>query len=392
MTNIQTLDVTTDYEAIFALSEFAFQYKLNPDDLEEKKQEAARHIIWGIMDQDEIAAKLHLIPLSVYLNGKAIDMGGVSGVATWPEYRRSGMVKQLLYHSLKYMKAHGQTISYLHPFSFAFYRKYGWELAFGEKEYSIPMERLSKNIEASGYVRRRKKDIPLLNAIYSAYAKHFSGMLIRDEKWWNERVIQKDMHIAVSYNENDEPNGYILFNVKNNTFHAKDMAYTSMNGRKLLLRFIANHDSMAQKVEIVVPENDRLPCLLNEPRFEQKVKPYFMARIVDIHAFLKQFPFTSNHESITLHIEDTFFPENTGTYQLRQNGDATNITFINDKPTMRAASASIQCSVQKLTSMCLGYSRPMDLSETGLIEGEKSEIEKLERIIPEQQPFFADFF
>ncbi len=55
-------------------------------------------------------------------------MGGVAGVATYPEYRRSGYVKELLQHSLQTMKKDGYTVSMLHPFAVAFYRKYGWEL------------------------------------------------------------------------------------------------------------------------------------------------------------------------------------------------------------------------------------------------------------------------
>lgn len=392
MQNIEQLNVTTDYEAIFALSEFAFQYKLNPDDLENKKQEAARHIIWGIKEREQLAAKLHLIPLSVFIGGEEIEMGGISSVATWPEYRRNGMVKQLLHHSLKYMKAHGQTISYLHPFSFAFYRKYGWELTFGEKEYSMPLERLPKNIQTSGYVRRRKQDIPLLDSIYSTYAKRFSGMLKRDEKWWNERVFNEDMHIAVSYSEHDEPNGYIFFNVKKDVFRVKEMAYTSMNGRNLLLQFIANHDSMAEKAVMTVPENDTLAFLLDEPRFEQKMNPYFMARIVDVHRFMQQFPFTAGYEHVTLHVEDTFFPENTGTYQLNQQANGTNVTFISEKYFTGSAQSGIHCSIQHLAAMFLGYIRPMALYEMGRIDGEKSEVDKLERIIPKQQPFLTDFF
>src|SRR5699024_4206316 len=211
-----------------------------------------------------------------------------SAVATWPEYRRNGMVKQLLYHSLKYMKHHGQTISFLYPFSFAYYRKYGWELSFDKKEYNLPIERLPKDINTNGYVRRREPDIAQLNSIYSTYAKKFTGMLARDEKWWNDRILNKDMHIAIAYNDSDESVGYILFNVKKEIFNVIDIAYTSINGRNLLLKFIANHDSMAKTVEMTVPENDKLPLLLDEARFEQKSISYFMARIVDVHAFLKQ--------------------------------------------------------------------------------------------------------
>src|SRR5699024_929985 len=116
-------------------------------------------------------------------------------------------------------------------------------------EYKIPMERFSKQIRTKGYVRRREPDATLLQSIYSTYAKKYNGMLARDEKWWNDRILNKDMHIAIAYNENDEPNGYILFNVQKDIFKVIDMAYTSHKGWNLLLRFIANHDSMAKTVE-----------------------------------------------------------------------------------------------------------------------------------------------
>ncbi|HLQ71021.1 MAG TPA: GNAT family N-acetyltransferase [Bacillota bacterium] len=389
MQTIKRLNITKDYESIFELSQFAFQYKLNPNELEQKKQEASRHIIWGVMDEEEIAAKLHLIPLSVYMNGKEMDMGGVSAVATWPEYRRKGMVKQLLHHALKYMKQNGQTISYLFPFSFAYYRKYGWELTFNEKKYKIPMLRFPKQSETPGYVRRKKPDVTLLHTIYSTYAKQFGGMLVRDEKWWNDRILNKDMHVTIAYNDQNEPNGYILFNVKKDVFNVIDMAYTSNGGLNLLLSFIGNHDSMAETVEMTVSENDQLSFILDEARFEQKVNPYFMARIVDVHAFLKQFPFAKGEEQITLHVDDDFFPENTGTYHLHRNQEGTSVTFINGD---KKQTTGIHCSVQKLTSMCLGYIRPLTLLEMGLIQGRKSDVGKLDKIIPVQQPYFADFF
>src|SRR5699024_10388426 len=103
-----------------------------------------------------------------------------SSVATWPEYRRQGMIKHLLRLALYYMRENGQTVSFLAPFSFAFYRKYGWELAFSEKHYSIPMAHLQKSWDAKGYVRRISRDTSLLNRIYNTYAKNYTGMLIRD--------------------------------------------------------------------------------------------------------------------------------------------------------------------------------------------------------------------
>src|SRR5690625_7023407 len=155
----------SDYGEIFALSQFAFQYELSEAAFAAKEAEAKRHVIWGIMNDGQLAAKMHLIPLSCYIRGKEFEIGGVSSVATWPEYRRQGLVKKLLYHGLKQMKQHGQTISFLHPFSVPFYRKYGWVVTFTEKHYNIPVEQQRGCRAASGYVRRTQRDIPLMAQI-----------------------------------------------------------------------------------------------------------------------------------------------------------------------------------------------------------------------------------
>ncbi|QKY70983.1 enhanced intracellular survival protein Eis [Lentibacillus sp. CBA3610] len=390
MAEIKRLSLATDVDGIFELSQFAFQYSLTEADLNKKKEEAERHIIWGWMEDDQLAAKLHLIPLACYINGKVFEMGGVSSVATWPEFRRQGAVKQLLHHSLQYMRQHGQTLSFLHPFSFAFYRKYGWEHTFSEKAYTTPIAQLKRQWEAYGYVRRIEDDIEVLQAVYTAYAKKFNGMLARDEKWWKQRVLKGDWHKAAAYNSDGKAEGYLLYKVKEGKLSVQELVYTSLNAQKLLLQFIANHDSMAETVDMVVPENDNLSLIVGEPRFEQKINPYFMARIVDVFTFLKEYPFHNGTvESVILHVDDAFLPENNGVYQLSQIGSDTNVTHLQSNV---GQAAGIYCGVQQLTSIMMGYKRPTEMYHAGLIHGKPEQIERLEQIIPRRQTYFPDFF
>src|SRR5699024_1248886 len=382
-----------DYDAVFELSQFAFQYKLSKKEMEEKQAEAKRHTIWGYMDEEKIAAKLHLIPLTCFINGKQFEMGGISSVATWPEYRRKGMVKQLLSHVLHMMKQSGQSISFLHPFAFSFYRKFGWEHVFNLKHYSIPTEKMKGNWSGKGYVRRRSLDIHTLNSIYIDYAKQFSGTLIRDEKWWDQRVFKTMEQLAIAYNENNEAEGYIHYRVKDNVLEVNELVYRNVNGWKLLLEFIANHDSMADTIKMNVPENDMLPELMNEPTFKQQIKPYFMARVVDVLSFLKKYPFNvvSSQESITIFVEDEFFPENEGVYELCHDGNDVAVTQVKSKGNDQRA---IRCSIQQFTKMFIGYKRTIDLLELGLIEGSETEIKKLDAWIPKKQTYYtlSDFF
>ncbi|WP_339230495.1 GNAT family N-acetyltransferase [Oceanobacillus sp. FSL K6-2867] len=380
-----------DYNEIFELSQFAFQYKLSEADLLKKKEEAERHIIWGWMEEGRIAAKLHLIPLSVYINGKHFEMGGVSAVATWPEYRRNGMVKQLLAHAIKHMKKNGQMLSYLHPFSVPFYRKFGWEVVFNEKHYTIPMEALKRKWDAAGYVRRTTVDIELFHSIYTDFAKQLNGSLVRDEKWWKQRVLAKDMMMSVCYDDNNRPEGYIFYNVKDRIFEVKELVYRSLNGWKLLLNFIANHDSMAKEVKMTVPENDMLPLLIGEPRFKQAVEPYFMGRIVDVPNFLKSYPFNEDLPDATLllHVKDHFLPENSGSYDINVEKGSIRI-FRSDSDTYKTE--GIHCDVQQLTSILLGYRRSHELAKIGLIQADTNTLDILEKLIPVNQTFLADYF
>src|SRR5699024_3857315 len=85
---------------------------------------------------------------------------------------------------------------------------------------------------------------------------------------------------------------------------AAHYAYTTQNGLRLIYEFIGNHDSMAKEVQLTVPENDVLPLHLADPMFSQNLEPYFMARIVDVYAFLKQYPFIGENESVMIDVTD----------------------------------------------------------------------------------------
>ena len=381
----------SNYDEIFTLSQFAFQYELTEEELQSKREEAERHIIWGIMDHQKIAAKLHLIPLSVKMNGASIPMGGISSVATWPEYRRKGMVKDLLTHALRKMKENGQLVSYLHPFSVPFYRKYGWEMAFAKKKYEIPMERIRKDWDASGYVKRGVTDISTFNTIYHTYTKQFNGSLIRDEKWWKQRVWKNNPLKVVAYNQEHKPDGYLIFSVKDRVFKVDEIAYGSLNGLKILLQFMANHDSMADQIQMDVPENDHLAVLLDEPRFEQKITPYFMARIVDVNAFLKQYvsQLRLKDISLPLYVLDDFVSENSGTYYLKEVDGKMDVIY---QKGIVENNKGISCNIQQLTTMFFGYKRPMELYQLGLIGGNNEDIKNLEELIPSKQTYFPDFF
>src|SRR5699024_6279828 len=157
--------------------------------------------------------------------------------------------------------------SLLQPFRVGFYRKYGSKLAYAPKKYTITIERLKRDRQTNGYVRRSATQ-SALNNLYHTIAQKYTGLLSRDETSSQQRVLADSaVQIAVVYAASGETEGYIIYKVKENVLTVKDYAYTTQNGLRLIYEFIGNHDSMAKEVQLTVAENDVLPLHLADPMF-----------------------------------------------------------------------------------------------------------------------------
>ncbi|ACK92008.1 GNAT family N-acetyltransferase [Bacillus cereus] len=369
------------------LSEYAFQYKVDEDRLQQqitKMKES--HEVYGIMEGENLAAKLHLIPFHIYIGKEKFKMGGVAGVATYPEYRRSGYVKELLQHSLQTMKKDGYTISMLHPFAVSFYRKYGWELCANLLVCHMTKSDLVMKKQVNGTVKRFNKEShpEEVEKLYETFAERFSGMLVRNEKWWLQAVYD-DLTLAIYYDENQTAAGYMLYKIENYKMTVEEFVPLHNEARNGLWNFICQHDSMIKDLEMTVSENEPLLYTLQEPRVKTEIKPYFMGRIVDVEQFLKQYELNWNNvqQEVILHITDSFAPWNNVSVRLA-NYEITIIEEPMDK--------GIKLDINALSTILFGYRRPLELNELELISGSEEEIRAFENVVPVRKPFIYDFF
>ncbi|GAB6461045.1 GNAT family N-acetyltransferase [Bacillus cereus] len=369
------------------LSEYAFQYKVEEERMQQQLTKMKEsHEVYGIMEGEDLAAKLHLIPFHIYIGKEKFKMGGVAGVATYPEYRRSGYVKELLQHSLQTMKKDGYTVSMLHPFAVAFYRKYGWELCANLLVCHLTKSDLVMKKQVNGTVKRfNKENHPEeVEKLYETFAERFSGMLVRNEKWWLQAVYE-DLTLAIYYDENKTAAGYMLYKIENYKMTVDEFVPLHNEARNGLWNFICQHDSMIKELEMTVSENEQLLYTLQEPRVKTEIKPYFMGRIVDVEQFLKQYELNWNNvqQEVILHITDSFAPWNNVSVRL-VNYEITIIEEPMDK--------GIKLDINALSTILLGYKRPLELHELELISGSEEEIRAFENVVPVHKPFIYDFF
>ncbi|MCP1423284.1 putative acetyltransferase [Paenibacillus xylanexedens] len=389
---IQKLTVD-DFEPAMALSEYAFQVVMSEEQKEKRRSQFSSQDIWGVYEDGQLGAKLHIIPFQTYIHGRSFEMGGIAGVATWPEYRRKGWVAGLLKHALEEMNRNKQSISFLHPFSFGFYRKYGWETYVEFKRYKVPTAHLPLKKATPGTIRRGDPGLSILKEVYSAYAERYNGTLVRDDaRWENSVLVNGTSQKAVYYDEADAAQGYLLYEVKENKFTIKEIIYLNEEARQGLWTFIANHDSMIQEVTLQAPASDTLAFQLDNPRIQQEIVPYFMARIVSVEQFISQYPFASQDSpvQIVLQVEDAHAPWNEGAWQLNVAMNGTASIWKTSEPI--TDDQIIKVDIQSLTAVLMGYRRPTEMARIGRIHGPNTAIKALEQAIPERETYLLDFF
>lgn len=368
------------------LSEYAFQYQVSDERLENTLQKMKDfQQVLGILDEEKLAAKLHILPLNINIGDKRFKMGGIAGVATYPEYRRNGYVKDLLHHTLIMMRERGLSISMLHPFSVPFYRKYGWELFCDRLICEIDSDNLVMQERVYGRIKRCTKESHNedIEDIYQQYASSFSGMLVRDSNWWSYSVY-RDYLGAVYYDPMHRPTGYMLYKISGGEMKIAEFVPLNAEARKGLWNFISQHDSMIAKLTITTHKDDPLFYTLKEPRVKAKVTPYFMVRIVDVEQFINQYPFnwSSSGEAVTLTITDSFASWNNKTFILKNK----------QIQTMEKRDTGIEMTINELSSILFGYKKIETLNRLEQVMGTDREIHSFAAMIPEQMPFFYDFF
>ena len=385
------------YEDSLDLSAFAFQMDWSGEERAMRRSQFRSEEKWGAFEDDKLLAQLTLLPLTIYISGRPIPMGGLAGVSTWPEYRRQGLVSKLLQHSLEVMRRDGQIISLLHPFEFGFYRRFGWEMFLEHRRYTIPSGLLPQRVQVPGTVERlAQPDTQMLSTIYEQYARRYNGMLSRHPQWWEERIYQrKKGQIAVYRSEMGDPQGYIIYDVKESKMTVHELVCLNETARRSLWTFIANHDSMAKEVTTIAPLEDDLISTLDNPRVKHEIIPYFMARIVDIEAFAAKYRFTPSTEAVhelCIQVEDLHAPWNNGIFKLSVDKQGNGAVDRIIEPTVEQQADMVSCDIQTLTCMLMGYRRPERLMQLHKLRGNEAAIRRLETLIPQAQTFLYDFF
>ncbi len=146
------------------------------------------------------------------------------------------------------------------------------------------------------------------------------GGMIRDDAWL-KRIERRspDSHFAAYLNE-DYVEGYIRYTIQHNTFEIQDFIVANYSAEQAMWRYITSHAASVSSIKGVTSNHMPFGFYFEEPQFKKEVKQDVMVRVVDVYAFMQQYPWKDIHETLYVRIEDKFCQWNEQIYEINKSG------------------------------------------------------------------------
>lgn len=213
---------------------------------------------FGVYEGGKVVAVAASSQMTQQVRGALLPMGGIWGVATHPAARRRGYSKAVLAALLEHLQENGTPLSGLYPFRESFYERLGY--------VTFPLTRIAR-IQPHNLLPVLDLNLPgsvkldLIADGYDTYRDFLfkmqartHGMAIFDHS--NLVNVQRSnaQWLARAYNQDDLV-GVLMYDLKGDEvtkfkLRALRFYYSTVEGRYLLLSWLAKHIDQASEIEV----------------------------------------------------------------------------------------------------------------------------------------------
>lgn len=282
---------------------------------------------FGSFEGDVLASQIISTPYTINFYNTKYSMAGIGFVATSQHYQHQHRIDDLMSSIFEFLYRKGCVLSFLAPFSYRFYRRFGYEKVFDMLDFTIdpsdlPIKDHSYRIDSMDW--QHAKDI--LHKLYENNAMCNQGMMVR-EPWWEKYkfFLRKPYDFMICF-QKDEPIGYMAYLKKDTEISI----FEFVGNKDVLCAFLAEIKKWDEIEKVTYTSTPRLNemCEILEDksvRSQIVLRPGMMARVVDMEAFLKQYPFMRKLKVAIEIREDPYCPWNVGIYEIEHKKDSTKI-------------------------------------------------------------------
>ena len=306
----------------------------------------------------------------------------------YPEYTGHGIMKRLMYQALVHMRERKQPFGMLFPYSIPLYRRFGWEIISNKISFTVKDRQIPSKAKAPGYVRRVNWENKDFMNLHTRFASSTHGCLFRNSLAWEEywRWDEDDTVVAVYYDQHATPMGYMVYLIKDDIMHIKEMIYINREAHEGLWEYIRAHDSMIDEVRGNSYFNEPIAFEMDDGDIREMIRPYIMGRIVDVEEFLHLYHCSPEEKGVCfdLDIDDAFLPWNNRPFRVWFEGGNCTLTD-------RDPDYELRMSIATLSTLLIGYKTAAKLARIGRITGSDEAIARLDHALLHEAPYISDY-
>lgn len=264
-------------------------------------------------ESDKLISMVHMNPYSMMLRYAKINAFALSGVSTYEEHRGQGYAGELIKHALKKAYAQGYEFSFLYPFKYEYYEKFGYKLSYHKYEY------YGKYLESSAAEIKEcdRFSLEVFADIYNKFVNGKNGYVVRNSGFYTKHIKQLEC----------DGNKIVCFIIKGKRGYycidkqgkkIEEMAYEGD------LQHAINEICCYEKKDIVF-EN-----LFKHNKLNGVKEPHCMGRVVSVDKIFMNMRLKDL--DIKLKITDDIIEENNGVWQIQSYNGQTNIGKVKAEP------------------------------------------------------------
>ncbi|HLV81992.1 MAG TPA: GNAT family N-acetyltransferase, partial [Chthonomonadaceae bacterium] len=282
----------------------------------------------------------------------------IAGVACLPASRGRGYAGAGLKYALERMREAGQILSALFPFSWDYYRRFGWEWVGAYPRYSAPARIFKPDPGTENVRAATPQDRPKVEDVYRQFAGRYRGMISRTERDWNHILNDspKNFTYTYLYEQAGQVEGYLTYRGgKEEETHIREFLCLTPHAQRALLGLLRRHEMQVEKFTWSAAPDDGLWAQGYHWDIETRLGPVTQGRVVDVPAALQAWkPSASVQGRLTLGVQDECAPWNTGTWQVAFSGGQVEVRPASSEP-------QVSLDIQALSQAYFGTPSVSDL-------------------------------
>jgi predicted acetyltransferase len=349
---------------------------------------------WAALEHGKIVSVLMDIPYLMRFDGHSVRMAGVGGVGTLPEGRKGGNIRRIFEKLLPEAYEGGAVFSCLNPFSHAFYRRFGYELACARNEAIIPVREFEGWKVRGGFTQIFPgDDTEALQTVHQGYIADLNHGICRDfwpgNRAW--RIFTRDdpyvsgIFLYLWRDDAGRPRAYIKYeDQKKDDVHILSVLELAFIDRDALYGALSLIGGLGAQFKIfrwVMPTFiDPADFITGLWDITQRIIPHDMTRVVNVRRALELMRRPEGEGAYVLEVTDGMLPANQGRYAVEYGPEGSRVS-----PTTR--DADIRCDIPVLSQLITGYrtlENALRTRRTGLdVPGSREILDKVFTLRPQ---------